>query len=243
MDALDIFRHFSPRKLLCLFAAILSLGCGLWILISPRIDGNSKLSAASLAGTTAIAIISFNGETIAQKEREITNKGRKIQEMLSALEQNEISWPLAAKLLIQSLKEDLPSDVISEKLYSNISPEMRERVETLTQKLEGYLKRINVCQELARYLEDDEIQTRLLGLSKKAGDYVIKNTDSLRLKNEQLTDDKKKEKFYGDIYRHLRVWLKNNIEYDMALPEMTLPEIARVFQYTDSEMLNIKKIL
>lgn len=229
----------------------------IWIIVSPKADAATRISAASLVGFSAIEFNSFEKKTTNQANQRINEQENEKKALWQALEMNETAWQLAMKTITQlatksydnsdfgennaswqsaikaiihSLKEGLPASLVSRELAPYLTKKINDRVESMAWELGEYIKRIEVCQELSLYLEAEGTQERLMILAKEACNYVIENNESFVIERENLHQKEKANEFYRDFYIQLRVWMKNNIKYDMALPGIALPEIDRTLQ-------------
>ncbi len=249
IPSLRIFLHYLSSGLLV--SAII------WIIVSPKADAATRISVASLVGFAAIEFNSFEKKTTKQVNQKINEQEDEKKALWQALEMNETVWELAMKTIAQlatksyensdlwennaswqpaikaiihSLKEGLPASLVSRELSPYLTTKINDRVESMAWELGEYIKRIEVCQELSLYLEAEGTQERLMILAKEACDYVIRNNEFFVLERENLYQEEKVNEFYRDFYIQLRVWMKNNIKYDMALPGIALPAIDRTLQ-------------
>lgn len=94
----------------------------------------------------------------------------------------------------------------------------KEKLAYFDSRLKSYIKKIETLQELAKYLESEGTQARLQSLAAKAKDHIMEDSNKLRIASAGLWFPKNQNDFYEDIYRHLRVWLKVSIEYEVILP-------------------------
>lgn len=94
----------------------------------------------------------------------------------------------------------------------------KEKLAYFDDRLKSYIKKIETLQDLAKYLEYEGTQVRLQSLAVKAKDHVMEDSNKLRIASAGLWFPKNQNDFYEDIYRHLRVWLKVSIEYEVILP-------------------------
>jgi len=152
-------------------------------------SGLTKGSAVGTTATAAVGSLVAGASFAKQKEKE--------------------SLEVALERVVEKLRSGVSTEWILRELGPFLSSSAKEEVILLSQALDGYLDRINACDELSQYLGSKNAKELLFELAQSATQKVL------------IEGSTEANAFRKDLYWYLRNWLKNGIKYEAAIEDIT----------------------